>query len=345
MPKISAKKRRGLAEPRWGWSGVAPLTAAKLSPSDIDLEVLLPGHQSPIGEIMRALRDLGGRYYRYLHQDELGPTRAQRMAALRLLSDQLELLLSRLNGLPEHLRRQLSQHPTFRPSSAATDIDNFEAHCNDKEAVKLVSEAAIDYTSIRGATPPGDARLMGDPCGAAQKTIELLLALDTTTEAAVVLDSELPSLEIAQSGDSDLVGFAIACARIKRLLWRVEQTLDRLEHRGGPERFESLQWLVWELCELYRRETRRPVTNSAMSKNKYTSKPQSPAGRFVLTAVKALQPSEAWGPDPDHRVERARLLDEFVVERAVLYAMRAYVSHHFSSGDRRGRWQRGRVTL
>ena len=32
----------------------------------------------------RELRDLGGRYHRYLHQDEFGPSRAERMAALRV---------------------------------------------------------------------------------------------------------------------------------------------------------------------------------------------------------------------------------------------------------------------
>jgi len=98
------RRRRGTAEPRWGWSGAAPLTAAQLSSTDIDLETLLPGHQNPIEEIAQALCDLGGRYHRYLHQVELGPTRAERMAALRLLLDQLDLLSWRLNGLPGHLR-------------------------------------------------------------------------------------------------------------------------------------------------------------------------------------------------------------------------------------------------
>ena len=123
--------------------------------------------------------------------------------------------------------------------------------------------------------------------------------------------------------------------------------LDGLEHQGGPERFESLQWLVWELCELYRRETRRPVTNSAISEGKYRSKPQSPAGRCVLAAVKALQPAEVWIQEPDHRIaqRRDRVLHQGYLGEAVLYSMREYVAHHSSSGGGRGRWKRGRVTL
>ena len=82
-------KRQGRAAPRWGWSGVAPLTAVPLSASDIDLRDLLPSHHSPIAQLVLVLRDLGEKYHRYLHQDELGPTRAEWMAALRSLLDQL----------------------------------------------------------------------------------------------------------------------------------------------------------------------------------------------------------------------------------------------------------------
>ena len=125
MPAKSARKRRGTAEPRSGWSGVAPLTTAQLSASDIDLEALLPGHHSPIAKILLELRDLGGRYHRYLHQDECGPTRAERMAALRPLLDQLDLLLSRLIGLPRYLRLRLSEQlaPTCRSVESDIGVD------------------------------------------------------------------------------------------------------------------------------------------------------------------------------------------------------------------------------
>jgi hypothetical protein len=121
--------------------------------------------------------------------------------------------------------------------------------------------------------------------------------------------------------------------------------LARLERRRGPERCESLALLVWELCDLWHVETGQPVTSSAVavthynySGTHYTAKPQSPAGRFVLAATQALQPSGAWAQEPDDWMapRRASILDKGRVERAVYFAMREYVAHHPSSG-RRGR--------
>jgi hypothetical protein len=337
-----ARRRRATAKPRWGWSGAAPLTAAQLSLTDIELETLLPGRQNPIEQIALALCDLGGRYHRYLHQAEFGPTRAERMAALRLLLDQLNLLSSRLDELPGHLRLWLSTQLVFRVRPIDRHADNFEAYSEDEEAVRLVGETTANHRSILdAASMASNERLMDDLGGAAEKAIQLLSTLDTTTASALAIDTEVSLPEVAEIDDSDLVNFATACARIERLQRRVEQTLDRLEHQGGPAPLESIQWLVWELCELYGRETGQPITNSPISKGKYTGKPQSPAGRFVLAAVKALQPAEAWTLEPDHRVERrARVLDKSVIERATLYAMRKYVAHHSPIDARRGRWKR-----
>jgi hypothetical protein len=347
MPAISARKRRGTAQPRSGWSGVAPLTTAQLSASDIDLEALLPGHHSPIEQIVLELRDLGGRYHRYLHQDELGPTRAERMAALRSLLKQLDLLSSRLYGLPGYLRLRLSKQLASRCGSVE-DIDKFEAHRNDDEAVRQVGEAATDEVSMMHATSmTSDAALMDDIRGAAENAGQLLSVLDTTTAGAVVLDTELPPLEIAQNDEDDLIGLAMVCARIERLRCRVEKTLANLERRKGAERSESLRWLVWELCELYKRETGKSVTNSAVSKDKFTSEPQSPAGRFVLAAAAALRPSEAWMREHSiwNRGMRARVLNKGGLKRAVYFAMRQYVAHHSLSSDPRGRSKRRPVIL
>jgi hypothetical protein len=128
-----ARRRRGTAEPRWGWSDATPLTAAQLSLTDVDLETLLPGHQNPIEQIALALCDLGGRYYRYLHQVELGPTRA--VADLSLLLDQSGLLLSRLNGLLGHLRLWLSTQLVFHSRPIERHVDNFEGYSENEEAV------------------------------------------------------------------------------------------------------------------------------------------------------------------------------------------------------------------
>jgi hypothetical protein len=334
-----AGRRRGTAEPRWRWSGVAPLTAAQLSLSDMDLETLLPDHQSPIARIVLALRDLGRKYHRYLHQDELGPTRAERMAALRLLLDQLGLLLSQLNGLPEPLRLQISKRLGCNPNPVERDIDNFQTHCNDVEAVQLVGEAALDDgLMLHAESLTCDAERMDDLGGVAEKTVQLLSALDTTTAAALAIDTEFPNLQIEGGAANNLIDLAIARARIGRLQHCAERTLARLEGQKGPERCESLRWLVWQLCDLYHYETRQQVTSSPHVKKRYEAIPQSQAGNFVLKAVNALQPPESWTQEPDHLVarRRARILDGNSLSRAVYYAMREYVSYH-PSKNRRGR--------
>jgi len=49
MSTTSVQKRRGTAEPRWGWSGVAQIISAELSTADIErLRAALPDHQSPL---------------------------------------------------------------------------------------------------------------------------------------------------------------------------------------------------------------------------------------------------------------------------------------------------------
>ena len=339
-------KRQGRAAPRWGWSGVAPLTAVPLSASDIDLPDLLPSHHSPIAQLVLALRDLGEKYHRYLHQDELGPTRAERMAALRSLLDQLDLLSAQLSGLPEHLRPRFSKHLASDRTPIECDVDNFQAHRDDEEAVQRVAETAVDKGRMLDASSAThDAELMDDLRGTAETTLQLLRALDTTTAGAVAIDTELPRLEVEGGAGVEVIGFTVACDRIERLRRRAELTLARLERRKGPERCVSLTWLVWQLCDLYHRETGRRVTSSAVKEYSYIGTPQSPAGRFVLAAVEALQPSQAWGQEPDHRVapQRDHILDKAGVARAVYFAMREYVADHPPSRSRRGR--RKQVTL
>jgi hypothetical protein len=191
-----------------------------------------------------------------------------------------------------------------------------------------------------------EAALMAELSGAALRIAELLCVLDTTTAGAVAIDSDFPALEIGVDVDIDLIHVTTASARIERLRYRVGQALTRLEQRHGPERCESLRWLVWQLCDLYHRETGRRVTNSAVrashcnaSGTNYTAKPESPAGHFVLAVVEILQPSEVWTKEPDHWVaqRRARILNRGGLARTVYFVLREYVAHHPYSGRRRRR--------
>ena len=56
MSAISARKRRGTAQRRLRLEWVAPLTIAQSSASEIDLQALLPGHHSPIEQIVLSSR-------------------------------------------------------------------------------------------------------------------------------------------------------------------------------------------------------------------------------------------------------------------------------------------------
>jgi len=340
MRKNVRGETQSTAEPRWGWSGVAPRTAVKLSASDIDLQVLLPGHRSSNDQILLALRGLGGTYHRYLHQDEFGPTRAERMAALRLLLYQFDLLVSRLKALPKHLRLRLSKQLYGNPILLGHDVDNFQAHRNDEAVVRKVGEAAVDVgRMLENASAAPDAQPMDDLSDAAERTLQLLRALDTTTAGALAIDTELPRLEVEEGAESEVFGFAVVCGRIERLRRHAELTLARLERQKGPERSVSARWLVWRLCDLYQCETGRPVTSSAVADYSYRGTPQSPAGRFVLAAVEALQPPDAWAQKPDHWVaqRRVHILNKGCLGRTVYFAMREYVARHPSAGRRRGR--------
>ena len=56
----------------------------------------------------------------------------------------------------------------------------------------------------------------------------------------------------------------------------------------------SLKLLVEQLCELWERETGRPVTAHGMIKLEYTQRTETEAGRFVTSAVEAMLPESSW---------------------------------------------------
>ena len=86
------------------------------------------------------------------------------------------------------------------------------------------------------STASRDAGLMNELSGAAEKAVQLLSVLDTTTAAALAIDTELPRLKIDADAGSAVIGFAIVGARIERLQHRAERTLADLECQTGPER-------------------------------------------------------------------------------------------------------------
>jgi hypothetical protein len=282
------------------------------------------------------LLDLGAKYHRYLRQDEFGPTRAARMAALRQLLEQITGISSKLNGLPEHLRSQLDLRLSLDERSSSLCVTSSGSYTEDDETViELLYEAAIDVGCALVGTQAGhDAKLMEALAEVTKRTLLLLCALDTTTswEAVIASDFVLPD---ATGADS----LSLLRGRIMDLTRRFTTALDRLERQRGPEPALSVRWLVWRLCDLWHRETEQPVTSSAVREGVYTSEPQSPAGKFVLAAAEALRPSKSWIRENKYQGApvRARVVAlPGDLDRRVHSVMREYVADHVSA-SRRGR--------
>jgi hypothetical protein len=110
LRKVRAASRN--VSPRWGWSGAAQLASPvgreqRLSSIVVDL---LPDASHHSARSWESSSLWGARYARYLHQDELGPTRAEQIAAVCELLDHLALLCCSLRCLPTHLRVALGSH-------------------------------------------------------------------------------------------------------------------------------------------------------------------------------------------------------------------------------------------
>src|SRR5262245_8487517 len=116
--------RRGTARARWGFDGIAAIVAPQWAQAKLQAAARqLPKRRRPIKAIVAELLDIGGRYHRYLHQDEFGPSRAERMAALREILEHLCRLGAYLRNLPTDLRSPLGESLCdFAAEPAETDM-------------------------------------------------------------------------------------------------------------------------------------------------------------------------------------------------------------------------------
>ena len=83
------KAKRGVllrspASPQWGWSGVQIIRSGAIPRAKLEQIVgRLPHRKSSIERLVAELREYGARFCSDLAQDEYGPTRAERAAALK----------------------------------------------------------------------------------------------------------------------------------------------------------------------------------------------------------------------------------------------------------------------
>ena len=184
------------------------------------------------------------------------------------------------------MRSTLSENQ-YDPAARPPDTDLLASYRADQAAVELLLETATDVS--RALTRTGaaaEAKQVADIRDTAEAIWLLLQGLDTTTGAEVVIDASSPSLlsKMAEAVDP----FTFICAQLDRLHHRFETALSNLEHKKGPEPRSSLTLLVCRLCDLWCRETGKPITANPVRQDTYTGRPQSAAGRFVLAAVEAL---------------------------------------------------------
>jgi hypothetical protein len=336
MGIVSARRApRSTAIPRWGWSGAEMLCTPPLADDTLaQILSLLPTQLLTSEDVKAQILDLGARYHRHLHQDEFGPTRAERMSALRTVLGQLEQLDSQLLGLPQHLALDLTSN---------SELQSWRIlHCwsilRDRTVEQIHHAATLEFSEWYAQHLMDDLNTLKQICATAEVAMESIAGLDTSSEDEVFVDSLCTGLLITKSTQGNDV-FYVGAAPLDHLKRQFRLTIDRLQHQRGPEKHLSLPLLVWQLCHLWTDVTGQSVTNSAVRKGRYTSCPESPAGRFVLAIVEALQPSEQWITQnlrPDAAV-RARKFAASTADRArtVWFAMRDYVAHHQPPGARR----------
>ena len=265
--------QKNASRPRWGWSGVREIVPPLWSDAELRrIADLLPSRRSSIDGIVAELHAFGGRYHRNLHQDEFGPTRAERMQALRDLLVHLDALSFRLEALSPQLRSLLSEGVLERRLAVRQlGVDPVALYSADKVAVDVLAETASDVRlTLTGVGRGDEAELIGQVCAAAGALARLLWSLDTTTDGDVAIDGGCAGPAPA---DNSVDPFLAAYGPVWRLHGRFASALAALRPRKGPEPRLSLGLLVAQLCDLWRRETDRPVTVNPVSLGSYVGAP------------------------------------------------------------------------
>src|SRR5262249_24323718 len=172
----------GRVEPLWGWSGVDELKYSARSRKQLKSIVdMLPIRKSSKRYLAQELQYLGGKYRRYLHQDEFGPTRAQQSAAVRGFMEQLDLLSSQLRSLSDQLREELTVE--------FEDLNQFDAtSALDQNAWLQLLQASLDLRrKLSSNSRLADFRQIEDLTVTVEYTANLLSSLDTTTQGDLFL--------------------------------------------------------------------------------------------------------------------------------------------------------------
>jgi len=280
MIERAEQNRKFQTRPCWSWSGAEALNFSeqnKLKP----LIAILPAKQSSDEEILAFLVDLRAHFQRWLHQDELGPTRRQQTAALRALKKSLQTL-----------QRQLAKGAPSQREQLDAILRN--GHGGSSPTLERIYEAASDlgrYLRIPDS-PNRKIDWTSKIKTCAETTMAQSQSLDTNTDGEILLIAIRHIFDPLQTFTP--AGLADAELWLNAYWNVVDKTLCELNERGAAEERVSLKLLVEQLCEFWERETGGPVTAHGMSKLEYTQRTETAAGRFVTAAVDAMLPELFW---------------------------------------------------
>jgi hypothetical protein len=289
------KAKRGVllrppVSPQWRWSGVQILRSGRIPKAKLQQIVeRLPHRKSSVERLVTELREYGARFRSDLAQDEYGPTRAERAAALKEALEPLEQARSAIEDLGSTARQGLEEALTATRATndyaSADPLDRFEADKRTPERLWLAAIETSQHLQSCGSSTDSEAvRRLGS---LAQQAYLRLQDLDTTTDGELLM--QWTTREGSRDdGRGDASG-AID-GPIHRLEDRLRRELNRLSRLKGPDSRTSLPLFVARLCDLWERETGLPATVNPYEKTQYRGLPQSEAGAFVREVVEALKP-------------------------------------------------------
>jgi hypothetical protein len=290
------KAKRGVlsrppASPQWSWSGVQILRSGQIPKAKLQQIVeRLPRRRSSIERLIAELSEYGARFCSDLAQDEYGPTRAERAAALKEALEPLEQARSAIGDLGSTARQALAEALTATRAAdddaPADPFDRFEADKRTPEGLWLAAmEASRHLQSCGSSTDLEAVTRLGL---LAERASLRLQSLDTTTDAELFLQWTTRGAS-RDDGRGDASG--VIDGPIHRLEDRLRRELNRLSRLKGPDSRTSLPLFVKGLCDLWERETGLPVTVNPYEKTRYRGLPQSVAGAFVCEVVELLKPT------------------------------------------------------
>jgi hypothetical protein len=251
----------------------------------------LPSRKSSIERLVAELRECGVVLLGDLTQDEYGPARAERAAALRTLVETIEQVSASIDALTVAEHRYVVDALTLVPEAVVKSfpIDSFDEYEVEKRNLEALALAAADASGFfRSRWSSAEIAAMDRLLALSERAAVQLQRLDTTTEIDLILGSA--AMDKMRSVENPEDALARVGESIRALSSRLRKELGSLSRLKGPDSRTSLPLMVARLCDFWKRETGQDVTVNPYEKTAYKGAPQSESGAFVSKVMEALAP-------------------------------------------------------